>query len=213
MSTESDRPNTGALGTIVAVGALTVIGVTFAVTALVRSELAQEETTKGTNANLRVYRDLTASWQAELNAAPTWVDKEQQLVTVPIDRAKELVLAEHLEDRPAQQPPADGEQTAREEEGDQRADDRIGPSDGPEAVTPEEARGQATPGKAPTKPEEPQTPGPKQPGAAGQATPSPKEQVPLKPAPKGGGAPPSSSPGAPPPAQPRPQPPSQEQGR
>lgn len=98
MATESDSPNTGALATIGAVGALAMVGICFAVTALVRHEVGVEEEQKGTTANTRPYRDLSTTHRQELTAPAAWVDKNKQTVSIPIDRAMELVLADIKQD-------------------------------------------------------------------------------------------------------------------
>ncbi len=93
MATENDKVNTGALGTIVAVGLFATLSVALAVTALVRysvqgvvdqrQSLAQQE-----------YRDLRATQTDKLNARPSWTDKGKGLVSIPIERAETRVLAE-----------------------------------------------------------------------------------------------------------------------
>jgi hypothetical protein len=80
------------LATIAAVGALAVVGISFAVTALVRSEVSLEEEEKGSAANVRPYRELRTKWQQELTTKPTWASQAKGSVTLPIDRAMELTL-------------------------------------------------------------------------------------------------------------------------
>jgi len=104
MATENDKVNTGALGTIVAVGLFATLSIALAVTALVRysvegvvdqrQSLAQQE-----------YRDLRANQTEKLGARPTWTDKGKGLVSIPLDRAKLRVLTELARD-PASATPA-----------------------------------------------------------------------------------------------------------
>jgi hypothetical protein len=94
MATEQDAVSTGAIGTLVAVLALSVVAVGLGVTALVRSEQTALEAERETYANLRPIRELKAAQLAELNATPAWVDRGRGVVTVPISRAMELVLEE-----------------------------------------------------------------------------------------------------------------------
>lgn len=104
MATENDKVNTGALGTIVAVGLFGTLSIALAVTALVRysvqgvvdqrQSLAQQE-----------YRDLRSSQTERLGQRPTWTDKGKGLVSIPIERAKLRVLADLAHD-PASATPA-----------------------------------------------------------------------------------------------------------
>ncbi len=97
MATENDKVNTGALGTIVAVGLFATLSIALAVTALVRysvqgvadqrQSLAQQE-----------YRDLRATQTEKLGARPTWTDKGKGLVSIPLERAKLRVLSELARD-------------------------------------------------------------------------------------------------------------------
>jgi hypothetical protein len=105
MATEADKVNTGALATIVAVGALAMIGIATAVTALVRYEQDAVETNKGGRANLRIIQDLRSEQHQKLIAGPTWVDREARTVSLPIDRAKQVVVAEIAKDPNAATPP------------------------------------------------------------------------------------------------------------
>lgn len=94
MATEEDAVGTGAIGTMVAVLALAVVVIGLAVTALVRTEQSDLNATRETGANLRPIRELRAAHLAELTAGPAFIDKAQGVVSVPIDRAMELVVGE-----------------------------------------------------------------------------------------------------------------------
>jgi hypothetical protein len=98
-NTESDSPNTGVLITIVAVGALAMVGISLAVTALVRYETDINESAKGATANVRPYREARAEWQKELGAGPAWT-KPGQTASLPIERAMQVVV-EELQRNPA----------------------------------------------------------------------------------------------------------------
>lgn len=178
MATEEDRINTGVLLTIGLVLALAVVGVALAVTALVRSESEQLEAEKGATANLRPLQELQKEQETALQAAPTWWDKEAQLVSVPIDRAKQLMLEDLKKDprkatAPAPPPPdagatedagaaaedagaapaaedagADGATTAREQGGDEGG------------VTPKKAAPKKPPAPPAPQPPAPQPPAP-----------------------------------------------------
>jgi hypothetical protein len=105
MATESDNVNSGALGTLLAVGLFSVIGIAFVVTALVRSEMADEAEKKEVSAD-RPYRDLVAEQGAKMNAPATYVDRGRGLVSLPIDRAMEVVVEGLKKDPNSATPPA-----------------------------------------------------------------------------------------------------------
>ena len=63
MATESDNVNSGALGTLLAVGTIATLGVALVVTALVRTEMSSEAEKKDVGAD-RPYRDLVAEQTA-----------------------------------------------------------------------------------------------------------------------------------------------------
>jgi hypothetical protein len=92
MATEEDRINTGVLLTIGAVLAIATLGVALAITALVRSESDQLVAEKGSTANLRPIQELEQQHQQALEAEPAWFDQAAGQVSVPIARAKQLVL-------------------------------------------------------------------------------------------------------------------------
>ena len=104
MATENDKVNTGALGTIVAVGLFATLSVALAVTALVRYSV-QGVVDQRQSLSQQEYRDLRASQTEKLGARPTWTDKGKGLVSIPLERAKARVLSELARD-PASATPA-----------------------------------------------------------------------------------------------------------
>jgi hypothetical protein len=105
MATESDNVNSGALGTLVAVGTIAFFGIALVVTALVRSEMADEAEKKDVGAD-RPYRDLVAEQKAKLDAPAAYVDRGRGLVSLPIERAMELVVSNLKKDPNSATPPA-----------------------------------------------------------------------------------------------------------
>lgn len=104
MATENDSVSTDAIGTLVIVLSVAVVAVGLAVTAMVRAEQNALAASRETQANLRPLRELRASQLADLTASPAWVNREKNLVTIPIDRAMELVL-EQVRTDPKVTPP------------------------------------------------------------------------------------------------------------
>jgi hypothetical protein len=104
MATESDNVNSGALGTLVAVGTIAFAGIAMVVTALVRAEMAEELAVKEVSAD-RAYRDLVAEQTAKLNAPAAYVDRGRALVSLPLDRAMELTVAGLSKDPNSATPP------------------------------------------------------------------------------------------------------------
>ena len=92
MATEADKVNTGALATILTVGALAMIGISTAVTALVRYELESESSVKGGGANLRTVEELDRNQRAELSKDATLSDPQRRRYNIPIDRAMQVML-------------------------------------------------------------------------------------------------------------------------
>jgi hypothetical protein len=92
MATEADDVNSGALGTLLAVGAFVTLGIALVVTALVRSEMSEELQNKEAGAD-QAYRDLVNEQSAKLNAPAAYVDRDKGLVSLPIERAMELTVA------------------------------------------------------------------------------------------------------------------------
>jgi hypothetical protein len=92
-STQVDKVNTGALGTLVAVGLFAMISICAAVTALVRHDIEVEQSDKDADANQTVIA-LKASQRGVLNGSPGYLDRGKGLVSLPIETAKRVVVAE-----------------------------------------------------------------------------------------------------------------------
>jgi hypothetical protein len=105
MATETDNVNAGALGTLLAVGACATLGIALVVTALVRTEVTEESEKKEVGAD-RPYRDLVAEQTAKMAAPAAYVDRGRGLVSLPIDRAMELTVANLIKDPNSATPPA-----------------------------------------------------------------------------------------------------------
>jgi hypothetical protein len=104
MATESDNVNSGALGTLLAVGTVATLGIALVVTALVRSEIANETELKEVGAD-RPYRDLVAEQTAKMTAPPTYIDRTRGVVSLPIDRAMEVTVSGLIKDPNSATPP------------------------------------------------------------------------------------------------------------
>ncbi len=94
MATESDKLNTGAIATLVAVLTLTMVAIVAVLTAMVRQEVASEVTRKGGTASSREYRDLAAEQHTLLTREAQWVDRDAGVLSIPIERAMNLVVAD-----------------------------------------------------------------------------------------------------------------------
>src|SRR5689334_21925421 len=105
MATESDNVNSGALGTLLAVGACATLGIALVVTALVRTEVGEEMEKKDAGAD-RPFRDLIAEQTAKMAAPAAYVDRAHGLVSLPIDRAMELTVSSLIKDPNSATPPA-----------------------------------------------------------------------------------------------------------
>jgi hypothetical protein len=105
MATENDKVNTGALGTLVAVGLFATLSIALAVTALVRYSVQGVVDDRQTLAQ-QPYRDLRHEQTEKISANPAWTDKGKGLVSIPIERAKLKVLTELARDPSSATPPA-----------------------------------------------------------------------------------------------------------
>lgn len=92
-TTETDKVNTAALGTLTIVGLLAMISITAAITALVRHDLDVEDSEKAVSEN-RIVSELKAAQGGLLTAPAGYVDRAKGLVSLPIGIAKGLVLSE-----------------------------------------------------------------------------------------------------------------------
>jgi hypothetical protein len=112
-ATEEDKINTGALGTLVTVGLFAMLSITAAVTALVRHDIEAEEAVKDADSN-QVVVDLKASQRESLTGPAKYVDRNKGVVSLPIDIAKGLVVAELQRDPNNATPPAPAKAEAAE---------------------------------------------------------------------------------------------------
>src|SRR5437879_3141031 len=92
-ATETDKVNTGALGTLVAVGLFAMISICAAVTALVRHDMDAEQSEKDADSNQTVVA-LKAQQRGVLDAPPAYVNRGKGVVSLPIETAKQVVVAE-----------------------------------------------------------------------------------------------------------------------
>jgi hypothetical protein len=166
MATEQDNVNSGALGTLVAVGTIAFLGIALVVTALVRAELAEELEKKEVAAD-RVYRDLVAEQTAKLNAQAAYSDRARGLVALPIDRAMELTVAGLVKDPNSATPTAGGApSTAAGGSGGAAgaatdgADQAAKNAKQPEGVKPAPAKKAPPKKEAPSAPQSPAAPAP-----------------------------------------------------
>ena len=105
MATETDNVNSGALGTLLTVGAVATLGIALVVTALVRTEIAEEHDKKDVSAD-RPLLDLVAEQKAKMNAPAAYIDRGRGLVSLPIERAMELTVGNLKKDPNSATPPA-----------------------------------------------------------------------------------------------------------
>jgi hypothetical protein len=105
MATETDNVNSGALGTIVALGTVSMLSITLVVTALVRAETVDEMEKKDVGVD-RPYRDLVAEQTAKLSAPAAYVNRGSGLVSLPIERAMEVTVEGLKKDPNSATPPA-----------------------------------------------------------------------------------------------------------
>ena len=105
MATQSDQTNTGVVTTIVVVGAFAMISISAMVTAMVRSEEAQIDAERPTNADLQTVAALDREQLAHLSAPAHWVSQPGGKITLPIERAMQLVVNQYRQDPAAASPP------------------------------------------------------------------------------------------------------------
>ena len=103
--TQADKINTGALGTLVAVGLLAMLSITAAVTALVRHDMEGEESEKDADQNQPVIQ-LKSYQRGMLNGPAGYLDRGKGVVSLPIDVAKSVVVSELQKDPNSATPPA-----------------------------------------------------------------------------------------------------------
>jgi hypothetical protein len=104
MSTEADKTNTGVVTTIVVVGTFAMIAISALVAAMVRAEYSDVDQRRPVNADLETVAQLDRDQRAKLEAAPAWIDREKQKVSIPIDLAMKVVLDEYAKKPEAASP-------------------------------------------------------------------------------------------------------------
>jgi hypothetical protein len=144
MATESDNVNSGALGTLLSVGAVATLGIALVVTALVRTEIADEHEKKDMSAD-RPLLDLVAEQRAKMNAPAAYVDRGRGLVSLPIERAMELVVGNLKKDPNSATPPAPAAAGSGGSGGETAAAGGTGGSSGEAAATGGTGGGEAAP--------------------------------------------------------------------
>ncbi len=103
MSNEPDEVNSGALATAIVLVALATLAVALVVTALVRTT-TEEVLSDKDQTQERAFRHMKSEQLAALTAGPAYRDRATGLVSVPIARAMEIVLADIRENPQALSP-------------------------------------------------------------------------------------------------------------
>jgi hypothetical protein len=203
MATENDKVNTGALATLVAVGTAAMIGVSLAVNALVRHEvgsISAERDAVGADA----YRALKQQQLDKLAAPAAWSNRDKGEVSIPIERAMNLVLTD-LKRNPwnaTPAPPPDAGADAAMETTDAGADAAASDTDAgatpePSAAPPLSPSAAPTASTAPTGPGSAPSPKPSAaPMPAGSVQPVPRPLQTAPPKPPAPPTPPSTQPPA-----------------
>ncbi|MBX3182664.1 MAG: hypothetical protein KIT72_19285 [Polyangiaceae bacterium] len=146
MATEDDKPNAGLIGTATAAGAIAMVAICAVLTALVRSEQADEDHRKNAFADEKPLAELVADQHKALGVGPRWLDQEKGRVQVPIDRAMVNVVKD-LQANPQaataeSEPVADADAGAATDDAgaasaDAGAEELAAPDAAPEAPKPE----------------------------------------------------------------------------
>ncbi len=165
MSNEVDSVNSGALATVIGIVALSTLGVALVVTALVRDETKTVLSVKDLTQENGV-RGLRADQRAQLNAMPAWVSKKDQTVSLPIERAMALTVAQ-VRKNPAAFTPGSSAPAA--------ADSAAVDSDAVDSASVDSASADSTEA-VPTSAEA--APAPAAPTAQASAAPAPAEKAP-----------------------------------
>jgi len=105
MATQSDQTNTGVITTIVVVGSFAMITISAMVTAMVRSEEARLDAERPTNADLQTVATLDEQQLGRLTAPAHWVSQPGGKITLPIERAMQVVVDEYKKSPEAASPP------------------------------------------------------------------------------------------------------------
>jgi len=103
MSNEPDQVNSGAVATAIALVALATLAIALVVEALVRNTTAEVLVAKDQTQE-NAFRHLKSEQAGLLTEAPAWTDRATGLVSVPIARAMEMVLADVRENPYAMSP-------------------------------------------------------------------------------------------------------------
>jgi hypothetical protein len=82
------------------------------VTVLVHSATEREVARKGGTVSSRAYRDLADAQRAELEEEAQWVDRRAGILSIPIERAMDLVVEELARDPESATPRPAGEATS-----------------------------------------------------------------------------------------------------
>jgi hypothetical protein len=177
MATEQDKVNVGALSTIVVVGALAMVGIAAAVTALVRTETDDLGAQVGANVNVTGIREAKAEQLAKMDGTTSWVDRANGKLHIPVARAMDIVVA-NLERNPesATPPPPPSASAAPPDAG--------APDAGPEKRVTEGAGSPAAPEGAP-RPEPKKTNSPTPDKMPVPDSPAPTGELPKVPTPTG----------------------------
>jgi hypothetical protein len=105
MATQSDQTNTGVITTIVVVGAFAMISISAMVTAMVRAEEQELDAERPTNADLETVATVEQQQRDRLTAPAHWVAQPGGKVTLPIERAMQVVVDEYRKSPEAASPP------------------------------------------------------------------------------------------------------------
>lgn len=193
MANQPDYVNSGALGTMLAICAIAMVGAVLGVTALVRTEHRQLVSERSEPIT-RQFRSLKAEQEQQLNAPPAWVDKEKGLVSVPISKAMELTLVDvrrgktivgqlpkdESEESEEATEPAEGETEESDTEGPEgRQGDEPAEGDAPQQTVPAE-----TPVKAPAPTGKSQEAGKSKENGGQSASPAAPQAAPVPGAPR-----------------------------
>ncbi len=131
MANDTQRPSASGAVTLAALVALGLLGTVSAVTVFVQSATEREVARKGGAVSTRAYRDLADAQRAELEEEAQWVDRRAGVLSIPIERAMELVVEELARDPENATPRAPGEAASA-----RRAPDRGAGATAPSALPP-----------------------------------------------------------------------------
>lgn len=118
MSNEPDEVNSGAVATAIVLVALATMAIALVVEALVRNTTAEVLVAKDQTQE-NAFRHLKSEQVGSLTEAPAWRDRASGLVSVPVDRAMEMVLIDIRENpyamSPGYKPPEEKQKCAEGE--------------------------------------------------------------------------------------------------